>query len=143
MNIQEKIMITVTASVNAPIDKVWEFWTGTEHICRWNNASNDWHTTRAENNLQVGGKFLSRMEAKDGSMGFDFEGTYDAVKTNELIEYSIIGGRKVIIKFSFENNQTTIIETFEAEAINSVELQKNGWQSILNNFKSYSETTFS
>src|SRR6266481_2238277 len=96
----DKTVITVAATVNAPIVKVWDSWTNPEHIIKWNNASDDWHTTKAENDLRVGGKFLSRMEAKDGSFGFDFGGVYDEVKTNELIAYTIGDGRKVKVNFT-------------------------------------------
>ena len=139
MNATEKINITVATTVNAPVAKVWEFWTNPKHITNWNNASDDWHTPRAENDLRVGGKFLSRMEAKDGSMGFDFNGVYDEVKTNELIAYTIEDGRKVKINLEDLGNETNITETFEAENENSVELQRGGWQSILDNFKKYTE----
>lgn len=139
MNATEKINITVATTVNAPVAKVWEFWTNPKHITNWNNASDDWHTPRAENDLRVGGKFLSRMEAKDGSMGFDFNGVYDEVKTNELIAYTMEDGRKVKINFEDLGNETNITETFEAENENPVELQRGGWQSILDNFKKYTE----
>lgn len=132
-------MITVEATVNAPVLKVWKFWTSPEHIIHWNNASDDWHTPRAENDFRVGGSFLSRMEAKDGSFGFDFAGAYNEIKTHELIIYTLFDGRKVHINFETTGNATTIIENFEAENENSAELQKFGWQSILNNFKRYVE----
>lgn len=133
-------MITVEATVNAPVLKVWKFWTSPEHIINWNNASDDWHTPRAENDFRVGGSFLSRMEAKDGSFGFDFAGAYNEIKTHELIIYTLFDGRKVRIDFDTAGNATTIIESFEAESENSVEIQKYGWQSILNNFKRYVES---
>jgi uncharacterized protein YndB with AHSA1/START domain len=136
---KEKTLITVEAVINAPAEKVWKFWTMPEHIVRWNNASDDWHTTRAENDLRAGGKFLSRMEARDGSMGFDFEGIYENVDQNKLIEYGLADGRKVKISFLPDGERTTVSETFDAEIINSPELQKAGWQAILNNFKKYTE----
>lgn len=136
----ETTKITVTAVINAPVEKVWEKWTNPNDICKWNNASEDWHTSRAENDLRVGGKFLSRMEAKDGSVGFDFNGVYEQVIINELIEYSMEDGRKVKISFSSENGRTKVVETFDAENTNSVELQRSGWQSILDNFKKYTES---
>ena len=132
-------MITVEAIVNAPVQKVWEKWITPSDILQWNNASDDWHTTKAENDLKVGGKFLSRMEAKDGSAGFDFNGIYDRIKTHELIEYHIEGGRKVTVLFRGEGNLTKVIETFEAETENPIELQRGGWQSILDNFKRHVE----
>jgi uncharacterized protein YndB with AHSA1/START domain len=135
----DKIFITVEANINAPVEQVWERWTNPKDIINWNNASDDWHTTKAENNLKIGGKFLSTMAAKDGSFSFDFEGTYNNVVENKLIEYNIIGGREVKIMFSTEENQTKIVEIFEAENENSVELQQAGWQAILNNFKKYVE----
>ena len=131
--------ITVETTVNAPIEKVWSYFTQPQHVKNWNNASDDWHTPRAENNLQVGGNFVYRMEAKDGSFGFDFGGTYDAVNENEYLEYTIGDGRKVKISFIPQGTSTKVIETFEAETTNSVELQRTGWQSILDNFKKYTE----
>jgi uncharacterized protein YndB with AHSA1/START domain len=135
----EKTMITVTTTVDAPVEKVWTLWTDPKHIVHWNNASDDWHTPRAENDLKVGGKFLSRMEAKDGSEGFDFSGVYNKVVLNKQIFYTIEGGREVRISFSSERNKTAITETFEAENIYPPEFQKSGWQSILDNFKKYAE----
>ena len=134
-----KINITVEAVINAGVEKVWEYWTKPEHITQWNNASPDWHTPHATNDLEVGGKFLSRMEAKDGSFGFDFWGVYDEVKANELITYTLGDERKVSIYFNSNGNTTKVTETFEAENENSVELQQGGWQAILDNFKKYVE----
>jgi uncharacterized protein YndB with AHSA1/START domain len=134
-----KETITVEILVKASIEKVWQFWTKPEHITKWNHASEDWHTTRAENDLKIGGKFLSRMEAKDGSFGFDFEGIYDSIITNEKISYTLLDDRKVTITFLQIENGVQITETFEAENENSLELQKFGWQAILNNFKNYIE----
>lgn len=133
--------ITIETTVNAQVEKVWENWTDPIHIVNWNNASEDWHTTRAENDLKPGGKFLSRMEAKDGSFGFDFGGTYDKVRPNELIEYTMGDGRKVQITFHGNGNETKIEETFDAENTHPVEMQRNGWQSILDNFKKYTEAS--
>lgn len=135
----EKEKITIKATVNVNVKKVWEYWTEPECIKRWNTASEDWHTTIAENDLRVGGKFLSRMEAKDGSFGFDFGGVYDEVELHKLISYTLGDERKVRIIFEENGNKTEITEIFEAESENSVELQKNGWQSILDNFRKYSE----
>lgn len=135
-----KTKITVEATINAPLEKVWKIWTTPAHIMKWNNASDDWHTPTAENDLRVGGKFLSRMEAKDGSFGFDFWGIYDDVKTNERITYTMDDGRKVEIIFKSQGNTTIVTETFEAEGENSVELQQQGWQAILNNFKMHAES---
>jgi uncharacterized protein YndB with AHSA1/START domain len=139
MDSEKKVQITIEALVEASKEKVWECWTEPKHIIKWNNASEDWHTTHAENDLHTGGKFLSRMEAKDGSFGFDFGGVYDEVKLYETIEYSLGDGRKVKINFSEEGNNTKVIETFDAETENSIERQQMGWQAILNNFKNYTE----
>jgi uncharacterized protein YndB with AHSA1/START domain len=139
METQEKTVITVQTTVNAPVSKVWEYWTKPEHITQWCNASPDWHTPRAENDVRVGGNFTTRMEAKDGSMGFDFGGVYDAVRNNEYIEYTMGDGRKVKIIFSSEGNKTKVVESFEAESMNPVEMQRGGWQAIMDNFKNYTE----
>jgi uncharacterized protein YndB with AHSA1/START domain len=139
METQNKPIITVENTINAPAEKVWEYWTKPEHITKWNNASDDWHSPRAENDLRTGGSFVYRMEAKDGSFGFDFGGVYDAVRTNEYIEYTIGDGRKVQITFSADGNTTKVMESFEAENVNSIEMQKGGWQAILDNFKKYTE----
>lgn len=140
MEPENKKSITIESIINAPIDKVWKLWTEPEHIKKWNNASPDWHTPFAENDLKAGGKFSSRMEAKDGSFGFDFGGVYDDVKTNELIAYTLGDGRKVKIIFSAQDNKTKVVETFEAESENPIEIQRGGWQSILDNFKNYTES---
>lgn len=139
METKNKTSITVEAKVNAAIEKVWKLWTMPEHITKWNNASDDWHTTKAENDLRPGGKFTSRMEAKDKSVGFDFGGTYDQVVPNKHISYTLEDDRKVKIDFISNGNETKVVETFEAETENKVELQKSGWQAILNNFKKYVE----
>ena len=130
----------IERTCNAPVEKVWQYWTQPEHITKWNSASDDWHTPRAENDVREGGKFQIRMEAKDGSMGFDFFGVYDKVKRNEYIEYTMGDGRKVQVSFTGEGNKTKLVESFEAENTNSVELQKGGWQSILDSFKKHTET---
>jgi len=140
METQEKTILTVENTINALVEKVWDYWTKPEHITQWNNASDDWYTPRAENDLRPGGSFVSRMEARDGSMGFDFGGVYDAVRTNEYIEYSIGDGRKVKITFTSNGNTTKVVESFEAESTNSLEVQKGGWQAILDNFKKYTES---
>ncbi len=139
MTTGNNVKVTVKATVNAPVEKVWEYWTEPKHITKWNNASDDWHTPIAENDLTVGGKFLTRMEAKDGSFGFDFGGIYDEVKLNELISYTMGDGRKVTITFKTQGNETEVIETFDAETSNPVEMQQAGWQAILDNFKKYVE----
>jgi uncharacterized protein YndB with AHSA1/START domain len=139
---EKKKTITVQAVINAPVELVWKLYTEPEHVIKWNNASNDWHTPRAENDLKVGGRFLYRMEAKDGSSGFDFNGTYKQVKANELIVYSMTDGRQVEVIFMKDDNdaRTKIATTFEAENTNPIEMQRDGWQAILNNFKEYVET---
>ena len=139
METQEKTLLTVENTINAPVEKVWEYWTKPEHITKWNNASDDWHTPWAKNDLREGGSFSARMEAKDGSMGFDFGGVYDAVKPNEYIEYTLGDGRKVKIFFTSKGNTTKVVESFEAESTNSLEMQQGGWQAIMDNFKKYTE----
>ena len=139
METLEKTIITVENTINAPVEKVWECWTKPEHITQWNNASDDWHTPHGENDLQTGGKFVARMEAKDGSMGFDFGGVYDSVITNQYIGYTMDDGRKVKITFTANGDKTKVTESFEAENTNSIELQQGGWQAILDNFKKYAE----
>lgn len=134
-----KSQITVEVFINASIEKIWKYWTEPERISRWNFASDDWCAPRVENNLYVGGKFNYRMEAKDGSSGFDFEGTYVFIKEYKKIEYVIVDGRKVSVEFVKQADGYKVVETFDAEEKNSLELQKNGWQAILNNFKKYVE----
>ncbi len=132
--------ITVETSVHAPIEKVWECWTKPEHITKWNAASDDWHTPKAENDLREGGKFTSRMEAKDGSVGFDFGGTYTTVVEHEQIDYTMDDGRTVSVAFDGHGDHTHITEVFDPEAENAPEMQREGWQSIMNNFKKYVES---
>lgn len=131
--------ITIETTVNKPITTVWELWTQPQHITQWNNASPDWHTPLAENDLRVGGLFNFRMEAKDGSFGFNFCGKYTAVEPNKHIAYTIEDNRKVDIKFTGVGDTTEIVETFEAENENPVDMQRGGWQAILDNFKAYAE----
>lgn len=129
--------VTIEATIQASLEKVWSVWTSPEHIVKWNAASDDWHTTKAENDLRVGGRFLSRMEAKDGSFGFDFTGTYDEVVQHELIAYTMEDGRKVRVHFSQSGKSTKIVSVFDAEQENPVDMQRNGWQAILDNFAKY------
>lgn len=136
----KKTLITVKTSVNAPVEKVWKYWTDPKHIVHWNFASDDWHTPRAENELRVGSKFMSRMEAKDGSSGFDFIGEYTKLIQHKLIEYKIADGRAVQVLFYGDGDKTTITENFESEQTNPVDIQRQGWQAILNNFKKYVES---
>lgn len=139
MKTDDKVTITVETKVHAPIDKVWKYWTEPQHITKWTFASDDWHAPNAENDLRVGGKFLTRMEAKDGSFGFDIVGVYDEIRINEFISYTLEDGRKVTVTFISQENNSKVIEAFEAETTHSIEMQKAGWQAILDNFKKYSE----
>jgi len=139
MEAKTRTVITVENMINAPVEKVWECWTKPEHITHWCYASDDWHTPHATNDLRVGGNFSSRMEAKDGSMGFDFGGVYDQVDQHEYIAYTLGDGRKVQISFKADGNKTKLTESFEAEETNPVEMQRGGWQAILDNFKKYTE----
>jgi uncharacterized protein YndB with AHSA1/START domain len=140
METKEKKAITIKATVNAPVEKVWKYWSAPEHITKWCQASDDWHAPYAENDLQTGGKFKTTMAAKDRSMSFDFEGVYSNVKENKEITYSMSDGRKVSITFEADGNKTHITETFDPEDSNPIEMQRDGWQAILDNFKKYTET---
>jgi uncharacterized protein YndB with AHSA1/START domain len=139
METKDKTVINIETTVNAPVSKVWETWNKPEHITKWATASEDWHTPTAQNDLRTGGTFMNRMEAKDGSFGFDFGGTYDEVRPNEYIEYTMGDGRNVKIDFTEKNGQTHISQSFEAEETNPIEMQRGGWQAILDNFKKYTE----
>lgn len=131
------VKITIETTVKKPINQVWEKWTLPQHIMQWNNASEDWYTPTAENDLRAGGVFVYKMAAKDGSYGFDFGGVYDEVILNRKIAYTMDDGRKVVIEFTELEDGVKIVETFEAEDANSLELQRVGWQSILDNFSRY------
>lgn len=141
METTDKKSITVGATINAPVEKVWTYWSAPEHITHWYNASDDWHAPYAENDLKVNGKFRITMAARNESAKFDFEGIYTHVEPNKFIAYIMIDGRKANIFFKAKGDQTEIAETFEAENINSPELQKDGWQAILDNFKRYVESS--
>lgn len=132
--------ITVKTTIKAPVRHVWNCWTQPDHITKWNFASDDWHAPSASNDLRPGGHFVFRMEARDGSIGFDFEGDYEEIKPLESISYRIADGRKVNITFESRENETHISESFEAESVHSAELQRGGWQAILDNFKDYAES---
>ncbi len=138
--------ISVDTLVEAPIEKVWEYWTMPEYITKWCAASEDWHAPRAENDLREGGRFMTRMEAKDGSVGFDFTGIYTDVVEHKVIEYDMDKAttedmhRHVKIEFIETPAGVQIIETFDPENENSLEMQRAGWQAILENFKRYVET---
>jgi len=132
------MQISVKTTVNAPIEQVWHAYTTPESIVRWNAASDDWHTTSATVDLRVGGAFSSRMEAKDGSFGFDFAGTYTNVVVNRLLEYSF-GDRNARVEFEQTSNGVKVEVTFDAENEFPIEQQQSGWQAILNNFKRHVE----
>jgi len=132
--------ITVETTIAAPIERVWTFYTDPAHIIAWNSPSDDWHTPKAINDLKVGGVFNVRMEAKDGSQGFDFRGTYDEVVLHKVIRYSMDDGRRVSVAFDDSSGSTHISVTFEPETQNPIEVQRGGWQAILDNFKSYVQT---
>lgn len=140
MKTEGKKTIIVQVTINAPVERVWKNWISPDDIVKWNYASAEWHTPEAKNDLRIGGRFLYRMEAKDGSSGFDFAGVYSEVKPDELIEYTLGDNRKVKVVFAARENKTDVIETFEAEDINPVEQQRAGWLSILNNFKRHVES---
>ena len=132
--------ITVETTVNDPIEKVWEFWTEPEHIINWNFASDDWECPRATNDVKVGGNFSATMAAKDKSASFDFMGTYTKVEEGNLLEYKMPDGREVKVIFdSVSDTETKVTEIFDPETENSVDMQRDGWQAILNNFKKYVE----
>ncbi len=133
------ITITITTTIQAPIEKVWECWTTPEHIVKWNNASPDWHTPTASNDLRVGGNFSSRMESVDGSQGFDFGGTYTEIEPHAKIAYTIADGRAVEVLFVETSEDVNVTETFELETENPADMQRAGWQAILDNFKKYVE----
>jgi uncharacterized protein YndB with AHSA1/START domain len=132
--------IKIEATVNAPLQQVWDAWTKPEHITKWNFASDDWQCPWAKNDLRVGGKYAARMEAKDGSFGFEFEAIYDEVTDQKKITYTMGDGRKATTDFENLGGKTKVTTVFDAEKQNSEEMQKGGWQAILNNFKKYVES---
>ena len=131
--------ITVKAAISADTQKVWNYWTNPEHITNWNFASDDWHCPGAENDLKVGRKYSARMEAKDGSFGFDFEAIYNEIIDQKRITYTLTDGRQATTDFEDLDGNTKVTTTFDAESENSVDMQRDGWQAILNNFKKYTE----
>jgi uncharacterized protein YndB with AHSA1/START domain len=133
--------ITVQTTINAPLTKVWEFWTAPEHIVNWAFASDDWESPAAENDVRVGGRFKTVMAAKDGSERFDFTGTYTDVKEHELIEYDMEDGRHVKVSFEETADGVVVVEEFDPENENTEELQRDGWQAIMDNFKKYVESS--
>jgi uncharacterized protein YndB with AHSA1/START domain len=139
MSTQKNAVVTIESTIDAPVQKVWDYWTSPAHIVKWNSPSEDWHSPRATNDLRPGGKFSARMEARDGSMGFDFEGVYDAITINEYIEYTLTDGRKVKVNFKSQGDKTHVSESFDPENEHPLEMQRAGWQAILDNFKKYVE----
>jgi uncharacterized protein YndB with AHSA1/START domain len=137
MNANEMVHTEIT--VHVPVEKAWAYWTQPEHIVNWNFASKDWKCPQAINDLRVGGIFNYRMEAKDKSAGFDFHGVFDAVEEFAKINYTLGDERKVHIQFISENGYTHILQNFEAESENPVDMQRFGWQAIMNQFKEYVE----
>ena len=135
----EATKITIHATISAGIQKVWNYYTQPEHITKWNFASPDWHCPSASNDMRIGGKYTARMEAKDGSFGFEFEATYSEITENQKFVYIMPHGREVSVSINEDNHLTNITVCFDAETENSVELQREGWQAILNNFKNYVE----
>ena len=132
-------LISIEATIEAPISIVWDYWTKVEHVKNWNFASNDWHCPKAESELMIGGEFHYTMAAKDGSVEFDFWGTFTKIIDQSFIEIFLGDGREWNTQFEIDGDCTKIIETFEPEEVNSIDLQKQGWQTILNNFKDYVE----
>lgn len=140
METTAKTSITVQTTVNADIEKVWSCWNQPEHITKWCQASDDWHAPYAENDLKKGGSFKTTMAAKDGSMQFDFGGVYDEVNHHSRIAYTMSDGRRVAITFTPNSGSVDVVETFDAENTHPVDMQRAGWQAILENFKKYTET---
>lgn len=137
---EQKQTITISTTVNVAVETAWEKWTNPADVVQWNFASPDWHSPAATNDLQVGGKFCYRMEAKDGSIGFDFEGIYTEIVQNQKIVYKLGDDRLVYITFENVEGKTVVSETFEIENENAAELQRQGWQAILNNYKAHAES---
>ena len=131
--------ITVQATISADRKKVWDYYTNPIHITQWNFADPSWHCPKAENDLRIGGKYFARMEAKDGSFGFDFETIYCKLQFGESFTYEMMDGRQASVSFIEQADKTEVLVTFDAETINSIERQRFGWQAILDNFKNYTE----
>ena len=136
----EKTKILVHATISAQKNKVWDYYTHPEHITKWNFATDDWQCPHASNEMHVGGKYSARMEAKDGSFGFDFEAIYDEVVPGERFSYTMPDGRHVKVTFNQVGDKTEVKVSFDAESENSLEMQRGGWQAILDNFKKYTES---
>ena len=139
MDTTGRTLITIETNVNAPLAKVWDYWTTPDHITKWNSAADDWHTPWAKNDLEIGGKLEARMEAKDGSMGFEFWGTYVDIIPESYLSIVLGDGRIWKVFFQEKDGVTNVTESFEAEDENTAEMQKQGWQAILDNFKKYTE----
>jgi uncharacterized protein YndB with AHSA1/START domain len=139
-NLSDKNVVRVSVNVNVPLKLAWEIFAEPDHIVNWNFATEEWHCPSATNDLRLNGSFSWRMEARDGSMGFDYAGKYNTVAEFEHIELSLDDGRKVWITFSEHDDQVEVAETFEIEDENAAEMQKIGWQNILNNYRSYAES---
>lgn len=135
----DKTWLTIEAEVKAPLAEVWNKYNSPEHIVNWNFAVDDWHCPSASTDLKVGGKMVSRMEAKDGSFGFDFSATYTDIQTEKFLAYVLDDGRNVKVQFSSDGDLVKIVANFEPESQNPHEMQQGGWQMILNNFKKYCE----
>ena len=136
----ESSKITVEAAIAADAQKVWEYWTKPEHITQWNFATDEWECPKAENDLSVGGKYFARMQAKDGSFGFDFEGIYEEVVPGKKLSYTFADGRKVTTHFENRGDATSVSTTFDGDREHDADMQRAGWQAILDNFKKYTET---
>jgi uncharacterized protein YndB with AHSA1/START domain len=134
-----KEQITISSVVAVAPEQVWKYWTEPSHITQWNFANDDWCCPSAENDLKVGGRYAARMEAKDDSFGFDFEAVYDEVSPYKSLTYTMCDGRKATTNFELQGTSTKVTTTFEVEQENSIEMQRDGWQAILNNFKTYVE----
>lgn len=135
-------LIEITSRIAIRVETVWNAYNSVEDIMQWNHASDDWHCTNSINDLRIGGKFINRMEAKDGSFGFDFEGVYTELIPFKKIAYTMADGRKAEVNFESHKNYTDILVRFEAELENPVDMQRDGWQAILNNFKKYVESVY-
>ena len=131
--------IEIESKINAELDRVWEYWTKPEHITKWNKASEDWLCPNAENDLKEGGRFKYRMESQDGKVGFDFAGTYKEVREKEKLTYELEDGRNAEVTFSEEDGNVMIKEILDTEDDNPVDQQEQGWKSILQSFKGYTE----
>lgn len=140
MTTKTKNSVTIGTTINAPVEKVWKYFSEPEHITQWAFAIDTWHTPYAENDLRKDGRFKTTMAAKDGSVSFDFSGVYTDVQPHKRIAYTLDDGRKVETLFESQGNTTKITQTFEAEDQNPVDMQRDGWQAILDNFRKHVET---